>query len=118
QERLTRSRDLGLSLGDLSPRLEIDADNAHAVERLALDVLDVVDRSGQHPLVDENDTCLDLVGGHAEVLPDHADDGDVDLGQDVRGHAVDADGAQDGDQHCHHHKSISAAQRQSYDPHT
>ena len=74
----------------LRPGIEVDADHADAEQRLALDVLDVVDRGGQHALVDEDDALLDLVGGHAGVLPDDADDRDVDLREDVRGHAVDA----------------------------
>src|SRR5207237_1147227 len=81
---------LGLGLGDGGPGLEVDADDADARQRLALDVLDAVDRGRQHALVDEHDPRFDLVGGHAVVLPDDGDDGDVDLGKDVRGHAVDA----------------------------
>src|SRR5262249_11879930 len=98
QERLAGGRHLRLGLGDLGPGLEVDADDADAVERLAFDVLDVVNRGGQHPLVKVDDARLDVVGRHAAVLPDHADDGDVDVREDVRGHAVDADRAQDCDQ--------------------
>jgi hypothetical protein len=61
-------------------------------------VLDAVDRGRQDPLVDEDDPRFDLVRGHAEELPDHADDGDVNVREDVRGHAVDADGTEDSDQ--------------------
>ena len=72
---------------------------------------------GQHALVDEDDARFDLVGGHAGVLPDDADDRDVDLREDVRGHAVDADRAEDGDQQRHHDERVGARQGQSYDPH-
>ena len=113
QERLAGGRHLGLGLGDAGPRLEVDADDAHAVERLALDVLDAVDRGGQDALVDEDDARLDLVGGHAGVLPDDADDRDVDVREDVRGHAVDADRAEHRDQQGHHDERVGAAQGQS-----
>src|SRR5207247_10848442 len=41
QQRLTGGRDLRLGLSDLSPRLKVDTDDAHAIERLALDMFDV-----------------------------------------------------------------------------
>src|SRR5262249_6822013 len=117
QERLTGGRDLRLGLGERGPGLEVDADDADAVERLTLDVLDVVDRRRQDALVDEDDPCLDLVGGHAAVLPDHADDGDVNLREDVGGHAVDTDRAEDGNQQRHHHERVGAPQCQPNNPH-
>src|SRR5262249_38152212 len=76
-----------------------------------------VDRGGQHALVEEEDARLDLVGRHAAVLPDHADDGDVDLREDVRGHAVDADRAEDGDQQGRYHERVRPPQCQPNDPH-
>ena len=111
QQRLTGCGDLGLGLGDLGSRLKVDPDDADAVERLTLDVLDVVDRCGQDPFVDECDSRFDLVRGHAEELPHHADDGDVDRREDVRGHAVDGDHAEHSDQQGDHHERVGAAQR-------
>src|SRR5262249_19876598 len=118
QERLAGGGDLGLGLRDLGPGLEIDADDADAVERLALDVLDVVDRGGQDALVEVDDPGFNLVGRHAGVLPDHADDRDVDLGEDVRGHAVNGHRAEDGYQQGRHDKRVRPPQCQSYDPHS
>src|SRR5262249_17837466 len=79
QECLARGRYLGLGLGNLGPGLEVYADDADPIERLALDMFNIVDRGGQHALVDENDACLNLVSGHAGILPHHADNGDVDI---------------------------------------
>ena len=117
QERLAGGGHLGLGLRDCGPRVEVDANDADAVERLALDVLDAIDRGRQDALVDEDEPGFDLVGGHAGELPDDRDDRDVDVREDVRGHAVDADPAQDGDQQRHDHEGVCPPQCQPNDPH-
>ena len=108
---MTGCGDLGLGLGNLGPRLKVDTDNADAVERLTLDVLDVVDRRGQDPFVNKYNPRFNLIRGHAEELPHHTDDGDVDRREDVRGHAVDGDHAEHSDQQGDHHERVGAAQR-------
>ena len=65
---------------------------ADALERLALDVLDVVDRRGEAALVVGDDALVHLLGGEAAVAPDDRDDRDVDLREDVRRHAGDGHG--------------------------
>src|SRR5439155_1885274 len=103
--------DLGVVVGDLSSRLKVYPDDAYAVERLTLDVLDVIDRGRQDAFVNKYNPRFDLVRGHAEELPHHADDGDVDRREDVRGHAVDGDHAEHSDQQGDHHERVGAAQR-------
>ena len=51
EQRLTGRGDLGLGLGDFGSGLKVDTDDAHAVERLTLDVLDVIDRGCQDTFV-------------------------------------------------------------------
>src|SRR5262249_10486808 len=114
---LTGGSHLGDGGLDLGPRLEVDADHADAEQRLTLDMLDVVDSGGEHALVDEHDARFNLVGGHAGVVPDHGDDRNVELGEDVGGGAVDADAADHGDEQRHHDERVSASQRQLNDPH-
>ena len=86
-------------------------------QRLRFHVLDVVDRGGEGALAADGDDLGHLLGRDAAVGPDHADDGDVDLGEDVGGHAEDRQHAQDDDQHRHHDEGIGPAQREPDDPH-
>src|SRR5208283_2436759 len=112
QERLAGGGHLGLGLRDPGPRTKIDADYANPVERLALDVLDVVDRSCQNTLVEVDDPRFDLIRGHAGVLPNHAHDRDVDLRKDIRRHAVNAHGSQHSDQQGHDHERVGSTKRE------
>src|SRR5207248_4383297 len=43
----------------------------------------------------KDDSGLNLVGWHACELPDYANDRNIDVREDVRGHAEDADCAED-----------------------
>jgi hypothetical protein len=69
--------------------MEEDLDHRDAVERLALDVLDAVDRRGEGALEVAGEALLHLVRRQAAVLPDDRDDRDVDLRQDVGRHLED-----------------------------
>ena len=53
---------------------------------MRLDVLDVADGGGESALVLRCDALPHLLRGEPVVVPDDADDGDVDLGKDVRRH--------------------------------
>ena len=50
--------------------------------------------SGERPLID----------------PEHADDRDVDVGEDIHRHGDDGGAAEDGDQDSHHDEGIGAAE--------
>ena len=63
--------------------MEVDLHHRDAVERLRLDVLDVVDRGGQRALRDGDDALLHLLRREAGVVPDDADDRDVDVRENV-----------------------------------
>ena len=73
QHRLRDRRHLRRRRLDARPRLEEDLDDRQAGERLALDVLDVVDRRGEAALVVGDDALLHLLGGEAGVVPHHRD---------------------------------------------
>jgi hypothetical protein len=65
----------------------------------------------------ESEYSLHLLGGQTLVGPDHADDGDVDAGEDVRGrftHDRDADQDQ---QQRRDDEGVGAPQRQGDYPH-
>ena len=102
---------------DVGARLEEDLDDRDARERLALDVLDVVDGGGERALVVGDDALLHLLGRQARVVPDDRDDRDVDVREDVGRHPEDGDDAQDDDEHRHHDERVGAPQRQADDPH-
>ena len=56
-----------------------------------------------------NDALLHLFRREAVVHPQDADDGNVDVGEDIDGHGDDGGPAQNGDQDSHHDKGIRAA---------
>ena len=79
--------DLGDGDFDLGVFLEVDFDDADAVEGLAFGVLDIVDGGGEDAFVGPNDTFFHIARRHAGVVEDDRDDGDVDFGKDVGGDA-------------------------------
>jgi len=117
QQRLADRRGLRHGRLDLRPRVEEDLDVSEAVHRLRFDVLDVVDVSGERPLADRDDALLDLVRRDAGIGPDDADDGNVDLGQDVLRHRHDAEDPDQHDDHGADDEGVRASQRQTNDPH-
>ena len=61
--------------------MKVNANDTNAIQRLTLDVLDVVDRSRQDSLRDKDKSRFDLVGGTENANGVTADDaGDTDIG--------------------------------------
>jgi len=77
-------------------------------------VLNVVDRGGEGALAADGD---DLGRGDAGVRPDDANDGDVDFGEDVGGHAEGGEDAQDDDHEGHDDEGVGAAVGEADYPH-
>ena len=102
---------------DLGVGLEEDLDDGETGQRLRFHVLDVVDRGGEGALGTDGDDLGHLLGREPAVAPDHAGDRDVDLREDVGGHADDGQHAQDDDHHRHDDEGIGTAQRESDNPH-
>ena len=90
---------------------------ADAVERLRLDVLDVVDRGGHAALAVGDDAGGHLLRGESGEVPDHGDDGNVDVGKDIRGHRLDAEDAEDQNQQREDDEGIRPPQRKPDNPH-
>ena len=67
--------------------------------------------------MDADDPVGHLLRRHAAVVPDDADDRDVDDREDVLPHRVDRGAAQHQHEHRHHDERVGAAQRESNDPH-
>ena len=112
------SADLCQSHVDLDVGLEVHANDRDAAIGLRLDVLDIV-YSGRHRSLEDGDHPLfHLFRREALVVPNHADDRDIDIRKDIHGHSNDGGSAENGDEHSHNHESVGAPQRESYDPHT
>ncbi len=80
-------------------------------------MLDVIDGGGHGAFVDGDDARGHLFGRHAGIGPDHAYDRDIDVGEDIGGHAGDGGGAEDEHEDRHHDEGIGPAQRKFNDPH-
>ena len=104
-------RHLGQRSLNVGLRPEEDLDHAHAVDRLRLDVLDVVDRDGDAALGVGDDAVGHVRGGKAAEVPHHADHWNVDVGENIDRRAQDDDGRQDDQHQRHHDEGIRTPQR-------
>ncbi len=80
--------------------------HANAIEGLRFDVLDIVDRGGEGAFEAVNDAAGNLLGVHAGVIPQDADDRNVDIRKDVRGGAKNGNRADNQQQNGGHDKGI------------
>ncbi len=87
-------------------RVEVDADNAGALNGLRFDVFDVVDAGGEAAFKRRDDALGHFVGGDAGVAPDDGDDRDVDGRKNIHRHGVDAQKPQNGDEHRHYDERV------------
>ncbi len=75
----------------IGPRLEVNLDETHPSERAGLDVIDIASQS-EEALEGIGDVGFDLLRRHAAVERRHHDHGNLDLREQVHGHA----------EHCGH----------------
>ena len=102
-------RDSGyLSDGHLQVRrgLKINLLDGPSLQGNGLDVLNVVYQCRQATLGVAEKTVGHLLRLHAGVLPDDADDWNIDFGKDVDRSAQKHDGSKDQNQQRHHHEGI------------
>ncbi len=85
QDGLRNRRYLRIRYGDVHAGLEVDLGDAHAIDRLRLDVLDVVDGRGEHSLERRIHTTGHLVGRHTGELPGHGNHRNIDFREDIGG---------------------------------
>ena len=122
-DRLRAARDLRHRLVDAHLRLEVDADDVLAVDRVRLDAPHIA--HGRADLLLGEDRDLLLVGrrGHPHVLPDQRDDRLVDLGKDVlrerpdAGRPDDREHAREQDGEGEHHHRVGPCEREPDHPH-
>ena len=73
-------------------------------------MLDVADGDGQRAFVHVDDALFHLLGIEAGVLPDDADDRDIDGRKNIRGRAQQNERCQHDQQQRGHHKRVRPAQ--------
>ena len=87
-------------------RLQVDLDDRVAGDGLALDVVDVADDRREEALEVVGDALLHVLRRQAAVVPDHGDDGDVDVREDVGRRLLDREHAAERDQDRHHDERV------------
>ena len=107
-------RERGADVGAL---LEEDLDDAVAVERLRLDVLDVCNLRGQVAFVEVDDAAGHVVRQQPGIGPDDTDHRNVDIGKDVGGSPQRRQRAEDGNEKGEYDKRIRPPERDLNDPH-
>ena len=96
---------------DVGVGLKENFDDADAVYRLRLDVLDVIDRNGHAAFGVGDDAVGHVAGREAGKVPHHADHGNIDVGENVNRRAQNSQGHQQNNDQRHDHKRIRAPQR-------
>lgn len=80
-------------------------------------MLNVIDRDAQRAFVAINDALLDVLRVQPAVLPDDADDRNVDAGKNIGGRAQQNKRREQQQQQRGHHKSVGPAQSKTDNPH-
>lgn len=75
--------DLRDGSGNVYVRLEVDLFHGDAVECLRLDMLDIVDRSGQCAFGQSDNAVSQVHGRQALVLPDNAHHRDINVWENI-----------------------------------
>ena len=97
--------------------MKVDPNDRHALVGLRFDMFNADDVRGEPAFEIRDDAALHLFRRESVVLPDDADDREVDIRKDVDGHRGNRDAAQDGDEQRHDDERVRAPQREPDDPH-
>ncbi len=117
QHGLRGGRQLRDSGFDFGIGMEEDLDNAEARQRLRLHVLDVVNAGGKGALAADRYHVRHVLRRDAAVRPHDADNGNIDFGENVGGHAQDGERAERQHQQRHDDKSVGPAKGEGDYPH-
>ena len=85
---------------------EENLDHPDSVDRLRLNVLDVVDSDGRGTLRVGDDAVGHLAGRETGIVPHHADDGNIDVGENIDRSTQKDDRRQDDQHDRHDHKGV------------
>ncbi len=93
KNRLRDCGDLRVGIFQAGVGLEKDFDDGLAVDGGGFNVFDVIDGGGENAFVNGGYAAFEFFRVEAGVLPGDGDNGDINVGEDVRGSAEDDDGA-------------------------
>ncbi len=110
-------RHLGHRFVNIGVRVEENLDDADAVERLALGVLDAADGRGEDAFVHRGDARFHVARRHAGIIERHRDHRDIDFRKDVRRHAHDGQHAEDEHEHRRDDERVRPTKSKTNDPH-
>ena len=108
QQSLGDRRDLGIGDTNIHVRLKEHLDDTDTDIGVGFDMLDVVHRCRQRTLKRRRDATGHLIRLQPGVLPDHGDDGDLDLREDVDRCAQDGERPGDQNDQREHQKRVRA----------
>ena len=106
---LPARRELSHGVRDRGAGLEEYLDHAHAVVRGGFNVLDIVDKGGDHALMVVDDARFYFLCGETVVHPDHGHDRDVDLRENVRRRSQQHERGQQQKHQRRHHEGVGPA---------
>ena len=89
QARLRARSNLRDGIGDIYAWMEENFDNRYAAESLRFRVLDVIDGSRKIALEAAGDPVTQFLRRESGVVPNDRNHGDIDVGEDIHGHAQD-----------------------------
>ncbi len=115
--RLRICGDLSDGLVDAHRGLKKHFHHGDSVKRLRLYVLDVIDGGGQVALRNGDYPVGQVLGLHTVVVPDNANDGDVNVRKNVRGRVNDCQRPKKEDQDSQHDNRVRFFQCQPNNPH-
>ena len=81
---------------------EVSGSLTDTLKRLALDMVDIIDRRRQHPLIGIDDAVRHVLRRQARILPGNGHHRDADVGEDVDRGAHGRQNPADRDQDCHY----------------
>ncbi len=102
---------------DLHVGMEENLDDAAAVHRLRFGVLHIVDGGGEVALELRGDALFHLLRAESGVIPQHGDDGNVDVRENVGGGSQNHQRADQQNQQRKHNERVRPVERDSDDPH-
>ena len=117
QGSLRYGGELGYCVCNLDGRLKINLDDRNAVERLGLNMLNVVDRSRKGTFRNGDNAVRHVRGREAGVVPDNADDRNIDIGKNVGRGIHDRDRPKNEKKNCENDEGVRPSEREADNPH-
>ncbi len=108
---------LGHGVGHVHLGLKVNLDQTDAVQRLGLDVIDVVHRRSERPFTQRDNPAGHLLRGESAVVPDHGHNRDIDIRKNIRGRRQNRERAEDQKKQREDDEGIRPSKRKADNPH-